>query len=275
MDLHAHPAILWISCVLYASSLVLAVWRLALGKPYHRWPKLALVAPGFLLHTFFLWNRGISEGRCPVSNLFETLTFIAWCLVALHLLATALARLNFLTAFYMPLVLAIQFAALVLPTDHPLIGQPSWAEGAWLGMHASVILLAYAAFGLAGSVAVMHLVQERQLRHHRLSPGFMLLPPLLRLESAQIALIGAGFALLTLGLAAGAKGLHLLHPAHGRGDAKLLWSLVAWILYLAILTGRWRFGLRGRRLAWAVLAASLAIFSTFWLSNLGSQFHNY
>ncbi len=63
---------------LYTLSLLFALWRLTLGQAYRHWPKLTLVLPGFLLHTIYLWKLGLSQGRCPVSNLFETLCLIAW-----------------------------------------------------------------------------------------------------------------------------------------------------------------------------------------------------
>jgi len=268
-----NSAILWAAFGLYALSLLFALWRLTQGLPYRRWPKLALVLPGFLFHTQYMWERGLAEGRCPVSNLFETLTFIAWCLVALHLVITLTGRMNYVTVFYMPLVLAIQLAALIAPTDQPAFHQ--WQENSWLGLHASVITLGYAAFGLAGAVALMYLVQESQLRKRRIGSSFMLLPPILRLEAVQGRLIMAGFCLLTIGLLSGFVGLQAMRQGMMTGDAKLLWSLAVWGLYLSLVLGRCFWGISGRRMAWLSLTGCVLVLTTFWLANALSQFHRF
>ncbi len=265
--------VLWLVFVFYAISLLFAVWRLALGKPYFRGTKIGLLLPGFLLHTFYLWERGLVQGRCPVSNPFETLVFIAWCLVALHLIIILFGRINYLTVFYMPLVLIVQLAALVIPMDRPLFMQ--WKGMSWLGLHASVIMLGYAAFGLAGAVALMYLIQERQLRTRRLSSRFMLLPPILRLESAQSWLVIAGFCFLTLGLLSGIAVLKVLHLTFAHGDAKFLWSAAVWLMYLVLLIGRFVVGMNGRWMAWLSMAGCVFVLSTFWLANIWSQFHHY
>lgn len=275
MHLFASDArpLLWISLAFYAASLLFALWRLAVGMPYRHWPKLGIVLAGFSSHTLFLWERGLSRGHCPVSNLFETLIFIAWCLVALHLAVSTLGRINSLTAFYMPLVIIVQMAALIAPTDQPHFER--WKESSWLGLHASVIMLGYAAFGLAGAVALMYLVQERQLRTRRLGPSFMILPPILRLEVVQSRLLVAGFCLLTLGLLSGIAGSAALGLKYSKTDAMLIWSGAVWVMYLVLLAGRFVWGLSGRRMAWLGMTACGMVLVTFWLASAFSQFHNY
>lgn len=269
MRLFENHTLLWLALALYSISFLFALWRLALGKPYHRLPKLAVVIPGFLFHTIFLWQQGLSYGRCPVSNLFEALTFIAWCLVALHLIVSAFGYLNHLTAFYMPIVLVVQLAAMIIPS-----GQ-SQLKISWLGFHASVITLGYASFGLAAAVGFMYLVQDRQLRTRRLGPSFMLLPPILKLEIVQTWLILTGFCLLTMGLLNGMIGLRLIHRSFMQLDIKLLWSLAIWIMYLVLLLGHYRWKINGRSMAWLSIGACIFVLTTFWLANALSQFHHY
>ncbi len=264
--------LLWGALALYGVTLIFAVWRLAVGRTYHRWIKMGLVLPGFFCHTLFLWQRGLADGRCPVSNLFETVSFIAWCLVALHLVITLVGELNYLTIFYMPIVIVIQLAGLIVPDVRPQF--QDWQHSSWLGLHASVIIMGYAAFGLAGAVALMYLVQEKQLRTRRLSPSFMLFPPILRLELVQNWLVFSGFILLTLGLVSGFLGFHRTQPVQ-HWDPKLSWSLGVWVMYLIYLLGRAFAGLQGRRMAWFSILSWVFVVSTFWVVNVLSQFHNY
>jgi len=267
----SYHALLWAAIFLYTASLFYAVGRLALARPYHRGAKIAFLLPGFLLHTAYIWERGLSEGRCPVSSLFEAMTFIAWCLVALHLAVSLFAQLNYLTVFYMPIVLIVQLAAMVVPANRPRFVE--WQDSSWLGLHASIITLGYAAFGLAGAVALMYLVQERQLRTHRLTTSFMLFPPMLRLENVQAWLVFGGFILFTAGLLSGFFGLHVL-KMHG-WDPKLSWSIGVWGMYLVFLLGRFLAGMQGRWMAWFSLIGWVFVVSTFWLVNSLSRFHHY
>jgi len=265
--------LLGLALAFYTASLIFSIWRLAMGQPYRRWPKLVLVLPGFALHTGALLARGLAEGRCPVSNLFETLTFVAWCLVALHLTVVFLMKMQYLTPFSMPVVLVIQMAAFLTPVNPP---RPEpFGTRLLVGMHASVIMLGYAAFGLAAVVGLMYLVQERQLRTRRLSSQFMLLPPILRLETLQKWLLLGGFALLTFGLASGFIGLSGFRESLFQADWKVLWSIAVWSLYLILVVGRNRWGLTGRRMAWLSIAGCLFVIGTFWLSNHLSHFHQY
>lgn len=264
---------LWIVLVLYTMSLLYALWRLMMAKPYRRWPKLAVVLPGFAVHTWYLCQRGLSTGRCPVSNLFETLVFVAWCLVALHLVVTSVGKINYVTVFYMPIVLTVLLSALLVAQDRPTF--QGWKETSWLGFHASVIILGYAAFSLAGAVGLMYIVQESQLRRRRLGTSFMLLPPMMRLESFLGGLVVAGFSLLSLGLISGWFGVRATQADLTQGDAKLLWSVGVWALYLTLLAGRYFLGKSGRWMAWMTLMGCVFVLSTFWMSNALSSFHRY
>ena len=60
----------------------------------------------------------------------------------------------------------------------------------------------------------------------------------------------SGFALLTFGLG---LGIYVLAQAPNieayRGDSKVLWSALVWLLYLGLLVMRWKFAQGGRRFA--------------------------
>jgi ABC-type uncharacterized transport system permease subunit len=269
MTFFASKGVLWIALGLYTIGLLYALWRLSMGLEHKRWPKFTLIGSGFVLHTLFLYALGSAEGRCPIGNVFEMLNFTSCCLVGLHLLVTAFFKINYLTVFYMPLVLMIQLGAMIIPASK--VGLDRWAEGSWLGLHASVIVLGYASFGLAGAVALMYLFQEWQLKHRRLGPGFMLLPPIMRLEWIQGKLVLAGFALLSTGLLAGFVGIRAL-GLDVTGDPKLLWSLFVWLLYFGMIIGR-RLGVSQRSLSWLCVSGFVFVLATFWISNAVSNFH--
>jgi ABC-type uncharacterized transport system permease subunit len=84
-----------------------------------------------------------------------------------------------------------------------------------------------------------------------------------------------GFILLTLGLLSGVVDLtHINNPHQFRGDPKIVWSAVVWLLYLGLLVMRWRFAQGGRRFALSAIGSFVFVLLTFWGTNVLSPLHN-
>ena len=146
---------------------------------------------------------------------------------------------------------------------------------AWTSLHAALMALSYGAFGLGSVAALMYLTQERNLKLHKLQAIFSLMPPIQRLEAVVGRLLLSGFILLTIGLAIGAYDLtHLNNPQTYRGDPKIVWSAVVWLLYLGLMVMRWRFAQGGRRFALGALGSFVFVLLTFWGTNVLSPLHN-
>ena len=212
-----------LAVALYGVSTVYSVflWRKGFRKDDHANYFLLLAA--FALHTAAMVKRGFSIAHCPVNNLYEATTFIAWTIVAAYLVIGLLPRLRFLGAFASPVLLAIGVFALMPELDRHPKGMGPEFSGALVSLHASTILLAYGAFGLGAVAATMFLMQQHDLKFHKLRAVLSLFPPIQRLEIVAIRLVFAGFILLTVGLAAGR---HLPRPADAAywSDPKVVWS---------------------------------------------------
>src|ERR1041385_6396105 len=99
------------------------------------------VALGFVLQTAFLSVRGHDLGRCPISNLFEVLVFVAWSVALFYMVVGPAYRLSLMGAFTAPLVVLLQLTALVAPMDHR--HSVKLPPNSWLEFHASISLVAY------------------------------------------------------------------------------------------------------------------------------------
>lgn len=185
---------------------------------------------GFIFQTAFLSVRGHELGRCPLTNLFEVFIFLAWSVAAIYMLVGPAYRLSLMGAFSAPLVVVLQVFALVAPVDirHP----PKLPANPWLEFHASISLVAYGAFALAGIAAVMYLVQERQLKTHQLHSIFYHLPPMSELFAAITRLLWWGFALYTAGIVSG------FFTGHPLPRIQVVAAIGVWLLYAIILEGR-------------------------------------
>lgn len=117
-----------------------------------------------------LGARWIDAGYFPLSNLYESLFFLAWGITTMHIVVSRLGNSSandtakrLVGAFTSPLAMGITaFAALVLPSgmqvSEPLV--PALKSN-WLMMHVSVMLLSYAALMTGSILAIAFLIVTR------------------------------------------------------------------------------------------------------------------
>jgi len=133
-------------------------------------------------------------------------------------------------------------------------------------LHVLSSLTAYAFLALAAAQAVLVWVQRHQLQAHK-PGGFMrALPALDVTENLLFTLLTTGFLVLTLSLA---TGFVYLEDLFGQSLAhKTVLSVLAWLIFGALLLARWRWGWRGRRAVFWTLTG----FAVLILAYFGSKF---
>ncbi|GAB4378806.1 MAG: c-type cytochrome biogenesis protein CcsB [Elainellaceae cyanobacterium] len=110
-----------------------------------------------------LGARWIEAGYFPLSNLYESLFFIAWGITAIHFVAERMSQKLLVGVVTSPVAMGITaFATLTLPAQmqvaEPLV--PALKSN-WLMMHVSVMLLSYAALMVGALLAIAFLVVTR------------------------------------------------------------------------------------------------------------------
>lgn len=138
------------------------------GAAFPRVPLLSTlgttgVAIANLCIAALLGARWLEAGYFPISNLYESLFFLAWGVTAVHLIAEYSGRSRLVGVVTTPVAMGITaFAALTLPaemqTSAPLV--PALKSN-WLMMHVSVMMLSYAALMVGSLVAIAFLVVTR------------------------------------------------------------------------------------------------------------------
>src|SRR6266568_2926024 len=262
-----------VAVILYGISAIYSILLLRKGFRRDNRINYCLLLLAFGFHTGAMLERGFSLQRCPINNLYEATTFIAWTMVTAYLLIGAWSRLRFLGAFASPLLLAIGTFALMPGLDPPRGVHPTFTGG-WSSLHKALILLSYGAFGLSSVAGLMYLTQEHDLKFHKLRAVLSRLPPIQRLEVVIRRLMIAGFVLLTVGLMIGAVWLKLPEGANYLDDPKVHWSILVWLLYLGLLVMRQWFAQSGRRFAWGAIGCFVFVLLTFWGVNLMSPIHH-
>ncbi len=107
-----------------------------------------------------LLARWIEAGYFPISNLYESLFFLAWGVTAAHLIAERISRSSLVGVATTPVAMGITaFATLTLPKEmqssSPLV--PALKSN-WLMMHVSVMMLSYAALMVGSLLAIAFLI---------------------------------------------------------------------------------------------------------------------
>jgi ABC-type uncharacterized transport system permease subunit len=192
------------------------------------------------------------------------LSMITWLAVALYWIESFYARMEGLQMLGLPLAGVCVLLPWLLPGQHLLAN----ADSMTFRLHFLVAMLAYSLFTLAALHAILMAVTERRLHRGRLTPLFAGLPPLLTMEALLFRLIYIAFGLLTLTLLSGS-----LFSEHLFGKAlsfnhKTFFALLSWVIFGALLLGRYRYGWRGR----VALRWTLTGFGVLLLAYLGSRF---
>jgi ABC-type uncharacterized transport system permease subunit len=236
---------------------------------------LGSVAFGFVLHTFSLVTDWTVEGRYPLFGLRETLSFLAWTLVATYGLVVFRYRTQALGSFTLPLVAILTFVASVT-RDNAAAATPTVtdANAAWLfPIHTTLLIFAYAAFFLVFIASIMYLMQERELKLKTFSAFFHRLPSLTTINDIATTTVGVGWTLLTLGILTGMiwssfRDNHLWH-----NDPKEIFAALTWLLYLLLILYRASAGWRGRRAAWMGVVGFALVLCTFFGTRLLGGYH--
>jgi len=229
----------------------------------------ALLGAALLAHAAALYVN-IDAGAGFRFGFAPALSATLWVGMAMLWFEGLSVRIDALRAVMVP----IAVVAVVLPLFFP--GSDFGAErGQPLFLpHLLVGTLAYGVLMLAALHATLMTAAERSL-HGSLPGGLALfsrwledLPPLLVLERILFRFIATGFVLLTLTAASGVLFSEQVFGRPLRFDHKTVFTLIAWLLFGALLLGRHFRGWRGR----TALRLTIAGFMVLLLAYVGSRF---
>lgn len=127
--------------------------------PYSKTGLVGYVS-AILCLTAHLLLRWLDSGHFPLSNLYESLLFLAWCLLVLHVLIENAMKTLFLGVLTSPAILClIAFTDFSLPPElqksSPLV--PA-LQSNWLVMHVTVMIVSYAALLIGCLIAIAYLI---------------------------------------------------------------------------------------------------------------------
>jgi len=206
------------------------------------------------------WMRA---GNIQVTDLAESISFLAWLTATAALVLIVRWRLAVIGAFIAPLVfLASTIAALTMHDGS--FTMPAALRSAWLPVHVTLAFAGFALFVLAAGVSVVYLAYERRLKSKRLSArADDRTPSLEKLDRINYRLLVFGFLMLSLAIVSGAMWADATWGHFWSWEPQESWSLVVWLMYAALLESRLTAGWRGRRVAALTLVVFTVLIGSF------------
>ena len=291
-------AILLITTIIYWFSLIVIKNPLI-----YNIGKIGSIIANVLLF-FILGSRWISAGYFPLSNLYESLLFLTWTLLAVYLFVELKTKSSLIGATLIPVALLINgFANLTLPIEmqkaSPLV--PA-LQSNWLMMHVSMMMLSYGTLIMGSLLSILYLViskgqdlelgetnsgnqnvdnsniiiNNQALAYQSKAVDFINFNTISRskltllqsLDNWSYRIIGLGFPFLTIGIIAGGVWANEAWGSYWSWDPKETWALITWLVFSAYLHSRITKGWQGKKTA---ILASLGFF-VIWVCYLGVNF---
>lgn len=221
-----------------------------------------------LLFVLTLTSRWLLNKYFPLSNIYESLIFLAWSISTIQLYFEIKLKNPLIGALITPLVFFLTaFSSLTLPIEmqkaSPLV--PS-LQSNWLMMHVSMMMLSYATLLFGSLLSIFYLICI--FFNNKLFKKTISLTLLNIVDIFSSRLIGLGFPLLTLGIISGAVWANEAWGSYWSWDPKETWAFITWLIFASYLHARLLKNWQGKNVS---IIATIGFF-TIWICYLGVNF---
>jgi cytochrome c-type biogenesis protein CcsB len=228
----------------------------------------------------FRWYESyqIGIGHAPLTNMFESLVFFAWCIGLFYLFMEYKFKNHVIGAFVMPFAFAaMAYASFAKGINQEISPLVPALQSNWLIAHVMTCFIGYGAFAMAAGLGIMYLL-KKYANDKKLSEQTLLgsLPELRFIDDMTYKTIVFGFLWLSAGIITGAIWANEAWGTYWSWDPKETWSIITWFLYALTLHARFTRGWSGSRIAWlAILGFGSVIFTYFGVNFVLSGLHSY
>ncbi|MDK9708369.1 MAG: c-type cytochrome biogenesis protein CcsB [Desulforhopalus sp.] len=228
------------------------------------------------------WSESYQQGigYVPLSNMYESLVFFAWSIAMVYLAIEHIYKTKYLGSYIVSFAfLTMAYASFSTEFSKDIKPLLPALQSNWLAAHVITCFIGYAAFTIAGGLAILYLVRSRGSAKKARQKPQTLGTTGMDLEQLDIIIykmIMFGFLWLTAGIITGAVWANSAWGTYWSWDPKETWSLITWFIYALALHARYTRGWSGTRMAWIALLGLLSVVFTYYGVNfLLSGLHSY
>ncbi|KFF48250.1 cytochrome C biogenesis protein [Gammaproteobacteria bacterium MFB021] len=212
---------------------------------------IALLCHGVIVGLTLLGAHGLHMG------LTQSAALIGWVVVALLLLFSLFKPVLNAGVCIFPVAAITIVAAIGMPST---MTESGISPGLYFHILSSIA--AFSFFAIAAVQAVLLAFQHHALKQRQTLGIVQVLPPLTRMEQLLFELIWCGMLLLTMAIISGfvfVDNLFAQHLAH-----KTILSLLAWLIFAALLAGHHFLGWRGpKAVRWTLAGVGVLVLAFF------------
>lgn len=199
-----------------------------------------------------------AHGQLDLS-FFNSLMLVGWIVTGMYILTTLFLPVLSLGVLVYPVS---GFCALLFALLHPFMPPQLHDYSVYLQVHILLSILAFSILSLAAAQALLLGMQDYILRSHKPGSLVLSLPSLQTMENLLFLMLSTGFVLLSLALVVGFFEVDKLFTH------KIIFSIIAWLIYGVLLAGRQFAGWRGRQAVRFTLSGTAFLILAFFGSKL-------
>ena len=239
--------------VLYGAAGVAYAIHFARRQPAVGRTATILLLLGALAHTFVIGMEAVQFRHMPFANPSRAISTFVWLLALVYLYIEVTTEERAMGVFILPIGIGLQ----AIPVLYPGVERPV-PESPLFWIHVASLLFAYASFALGGVLALVYVLQFKELKKKHLGYFYTRLPSLQILDLMNSRAVTIGWLFLTVGLVVGiiwtaqARGVTPDDPnlqAMALDDPKVFLAVVTWAVYSFALLARRTMGWTGRKAA--------------------------
>ena len=249
----------FLTVTLYIVAWAYLVRQTVKKEPFSAKTLLAIIGGGIVAHVFSVYYsvyspEGVQLGIFKVSSLFfVVINAVVW-------LSSLKKPLHNLYLGLLPL--SLMAVAISLFFSSPITKADALSPG--ILAHILLSILAYSLLTIATLQAVLLSYQNRKIRSKHPGSIMGLMPPLQTMETLLFELVWGGILFLTLSIVTGF--LFVDDFMAQKLSHKAVFSIISWVIYATLLTGRHFMGWRGKiAIRWVVggfIALMIAYFGS-------------
>jgi ABC-type uncharacterized transport system permease subunit len=226
-------ATLYAALALYGAGTVVALASLFRREKRLQHVGLGFMIAGFLSHTIWIGTICTKTGHPPLTNMPETLSFVAWTIFLIELILFIRYRVHAASFFVYPLVL-------LLLTVTAVVQEPFAQLAPELRSRLFTAHILFTTVGVAGlliglAFTVLAYLQDRSLKSKRPGRLWEWIPSLNVCRLVSYRALAIGFSVYTFGLLAGVLWSYRTTAGPMELRTKQVGAVVAWVLFAVLL----------------------------------------